>query len=63
MDTSSSNPVDNTDLETLILASIQSLKRNKKYGSEEFFQHVLESLKSNIRKESFDKKLELLTKN
>ena len=56
MDTSSSYIIDNTELKTLILASIQTLKRNnKKCGTEEVFQLVLESLDSDIDKESFDK--------
>ena len=56
MDTSSSYILDNTELQTLILASIQTLKRkNKKFGTEEVFQLVLESLDSDIGKESFDK--------
>ena len=64
MDTSSSYIVDNTELQTLILASIQTLKRNnKKCGTEEVFQLVLESLDSDIDKESFDKILEFLIKN
>ena len=38
MNTTSSNTVDNTGLQTLILASIQTLKRNsKKCGTKEFF--------------------------
>ena len=64
MDTSSSYIVDNTELQTLVLASIQTLKRNnKKYGTEDVFQLVLESLVSDIDKESFDKILEFLIKN
>ena len=56
MDTSSSYTVDNTELQTLILASIQTLKRtNKNCRTEEVFQLVLESLESDIDKESFDK--------
>ena len=59
MDTSSSNIVDNTRLQTLILASIQTLKRNnKKCGTEEVLQLVLESLENDTDKESFDKILE-----
>ena len=47
MDTSSSYIVDNTELQTLILASIQTLNRNnKKCGNEEVFQLVLESVDS-----------------
>ena len=64
MDTSSSSTVHNTELQTMILASIQTLKRNKnKCGTEEVFQLVLESLESDIDKESFDKILELLIEN
>ena len=49
MDTSSSNTVDIAELQTLILASIQTLKQNnKKCGTEEVFQLVLESLDSDI---------------
>ena len=56
MDTSSSTAVNNTDLQALILASIQTLKRNKKKcGSEDVFQLVLESQESGINKVSFDK--------
>ena len=62
MDTSSSSTVHNTELQTMILASIQTLKRNKnKCGTEEVFQLVLEE--SDIDKESFDKILELLIEN
>ena len=64
MDTSSSYIVDNTELQTLILASIQTLKRtNKNCRTEEVFQLVLESLESDIDKESFDKILGFLIKN
>ena len=65
MDTSSSNTVDNTELQTLILASIQFLKRNnKKCETEEVFQLVLESLESDIDNEYLiKKKKELLIKN
>ena len=62
MDTSSSSTVHNTELQTMILASIQTLKRNKnKCGTEEVFQLVLEE--GDIDKESFDKILELLIEN
>ena len=62
MDTTSSYTVDNTELQTLILASIQTLKRNNnKCGTEEVFQLVLESLHSDIDKES--KILEFRIKN
>ena len=64
MDTSSSYIVDNTKFQTMILASIQTLKRNnKKCGNEEVFQLVLESLDSDIDQETFDKILEFLIKN
>ena len=64
MDTSSSYIVDNTELQTLILASIQTLKRNNnRCGTEEVFQLVLESLKSDFIKESFDKILYFFIKN
>ena len=64
MDTSSSYTVDNTELQTLILASIQTLKRtNKNCRTEEVFQLVLESLESDIDKKSFDKILEGLIRN
>ena len=60
MDRPSSYTVDNTELQTLILASILTLKRNnKKCGTKEVFQLVLESLDSDIDKGSFDK-LELI---
>ena len=60
MDMSSSYIVDNTELQTLISASVQTLKRNnKKCGTKEVFQLVLESLDSDIDKGSFDK-LELI---
>ena len=64
MDTSSSYIVDNTELQTLILATIQTLKRNnKRCGTEEVFQLVLEFLKSDFIKESFDKILDFPIKN
>ena len=64
MDTSSSYIVDNTELQTLILASIQTLKQNNnRCGTEEVFQLVLESLKSDFIKECFDKILDFLIKN
>ena len=54
MDTSSSYIVDNTELQTL--TSIQTLKQNnKKYGTEEIFLLVLESLDSDIDMESLIK--------
>ena len=58
------NIVDNTELQKLILASIQTLKQNiKKCDTEGVFQLVLESLDRDIDKESFDKIIELLIKN
>ena len=64
MDTPSSNTVDNTGFQTLILASMQTLKRNnKKCGTEEVFQLVLKSQENDIDEESFNKILELLIKN
>ena len=49
MDTSSSYIVDNTELKTLILASIQTSKQNnKRCGTEKVFQLVLEYLDSDI---------------
>ena len=63
MNTPSSNTVDNTGLQTLILASIQTLKGNCKIcGTEEVFQLVLESLENHTDQESFVKILELLQK-
>ena len=50
MDRSSRYTVDNTELQTLILASLQTLKRsNKKCGTEEVFQLALKSLESDIK--------------
>ena len=64
MATPSSNTVDNTGFQTLILASMQTLKRNnKKCGTEEVFQLVLKSQENDIDEESFNKILELLIKN
>ena len=63
MDTSSRYIVDNTKFQTMLLASIQTLKRNnKKCGNEEVFQLVLQSLDSDIDKETFHKILEFLIK-
>ena len=59
MDMSSSNTVDNTGLQTLILASIQILKTNKRCGTKEVFQLVLQSIENDVHKESFDKILQL----
>ena len=64
MDASSSYIIENIKLQTLILASIQTWKQNNnKCGTEEFFKLVLESLDSNIDKESFDKIFEFLINN
>ena len=64
MDRSSNNSIDNTGLQTLILASLQTLKRNnKEFGTEEVYQLTLESVDSDIGKKSFDKIMELLIKN
>ena len=50
MDRSSRYTVDNTELQTQILASLQTLKRsNKKFGTEEVFQLVLKSLESDMK--------------
>ena len=50
MDRSSRYTVDNTELQTQILASLQTLKRsNKKCGTEEVFQLALKSLESDIK--------------
>ena len=63
MDTSSINTFDNTGLRTLILAFIQTLKRNNtKCGTKEVFQIVLEPLESDTDEEPFDKILENLSK-
>ena len=59
MDTSSSYTVDNTELQKLMLVSIQTLNETWKEVSE----LVIESLESNIDKEFFDKILEFLMKN
>ena len=53
-----------TQLETLILASIQTLKRsNKKCGNEEVFELVLESLDNPIDRNYFDETIEILIQN
>ena len=45
--------VERKDLETLIVASIQTLKRsNKKCGKEEVFRLVQESMGARLRKKS-----------
>ena len=49
------------DLETLILASVETLKRNnKKFGKEEVFRLVQESVESEITKEIFEELLDAL---
>ena len=50
--------------EILIIASIQSLKRNnKKCGNEEVFELVLESLDNPIDRSYFDETIETLIQN
>ena len=58
MDTSSCYTVYNTELQ-----ATKNMGNNKNYGTELVFQLVLESLDSDIDKESFDKTLEFLIKN
>ena len=58
MDTSSCYTVDNTELQ-----ATKNMGNNKKYGTELVFQLVLESVDSDIDKESFGKILEFLIKN
>ena len=53
--------VEGKDLETLIVASIQTLKRNnKKCGKEEVFRLVQESVESEVTKEIFEERLDAL---
>ena len=53
--------VEGKDLETLIVASIQTLKRNnKKCGKEEVFRLVQESVESEVTKEIFEERLDPL---
>ena len=62
MDTPSSDTIESTrtKLQTLIVASIHTLKRgNKKCGNDEVFQLVSESLENEIIRE-FDENLETL---
>ena len=55
--------VEGKALETLIVASIQTLKRNnKKCGEEEVFRLVQESVESKVTKEIFDERLDALVK-
>ena len=59
----SSDIIDSAKLETLIIASIQTLKRNnKKCGNDEVFDLVSESLVNQAEREFFDKELEVLIK-
>ena len=63
MDTSSNDTIEptRTKLQTLIVASIHTLKRgNKKCGNDEVSQLVSESLENEINREYFDKNLETL---
>ena len=63
MDTPSSDTIESTrtKLQTLIVASIHTLKRgNKKCGNDEVFQLVSESLENEIIREFFDENLETL---
>ena len=64
MDTSSNDNntnINRMELEILIIASIQSLKRNnKKCGNEEVFELVLESLDNPIDRSYFDETIETL---
>ena len=67
MDTSSrdnNDRINKTKLQTLIVASIHTLKRNnKKCGNEEVFEIVLESLENDIDRNLFDETLEELVQN
>ena len=61
MDTSSSDTIESTrtKLQTLIVASMHTLKRgNKKCGNDEVFQLVSESLENEINRECFEENLE-----
>ena len=59
----SSEIIDSAKLETLIIATIQTLKRNnKKCGNDEVFDLVSESLVNQVEREFFDKELEVLIK-
>ena len=56
--------IEHKELETLIVASIESLKRQKmKCGIDEVRKLVQDSLEENISRESFDKTLQLLIDN
>ena len=53
--------IDNKEIELLIIASIETLKRqNKKCGKDEVFALVKDSLEEAITMESFEKSLALL---
>ena len=53
--------VEGKDLETLIVASIQTSKRNnKKCGKEEVFHLVQESVESMVTKKIFEERLDAL---
>ena len=53
--------IEHKELETLIVASIETLKRQKmKCGKDEVRKLVQDSLEENISRESFDKTLQLL---
>ena len=55
--------VEGRDLETLIVASIQTLKRNnKKRGKEEVLRLVQESIDSEVTKEHFEELLQSCAK-
>ena len=55
--------VEGRDLETLIVASIETLKRNnEKYGKEEVLHLVQESVDSEVTKEHFEELLDKLIK-
>ena len=59
----SSDIIDSAKLETLIIATIQTLKRNnKKCGNDEVFDLVSESLVNQVERKFFDKELEVLIK-
>ena len=67
MDTSSrdnNDRINKTKLQTLIVASIHTLKRNNKTcGNEEVFELVLESLENDIDRNLFDETREELVQN
>ena len=56
--------INKTKLQTLIVASIHTLKRNnKKCGNEEVFERELESLENDIDRNLFDETLAELVQN